>query len=167
MFIAKWMLSKLVHTNSYKNVHAINESVDGHMTACHDEIGRRTTTQQPTNERWSGGSGSGGGGSLAAAQQQQQHGGGTQRDGGSEVAAVRRLRQRPQRSGGTPPRWRQAMDGATARATARATAINGAGQEGGTTTERGNATTSWVRGTSMIQFLSCDTNLCELVYTNL
>jgi hypothetical protein len=29
-----------------------NESVDGRMTACDDEIGRRTTTQQPTNERW-------------------------------------------------------------------------------------------------------------------
>jgi hypothetical protein len=32
-----------------------NESVDGHMTACNDEIGRWTTTQQPTNEwrrRW-------------------------------------------------------------------------------------------------------------------
>ena len=28
-----------------------NESVDGRMTACDDEIGRRTTTQQPTNER--------------------------------------------------------------------------------------------------------------------
>ena len=27
-----------------------NESVDGRMTACDDEIGRRTTTQQPTNE---------------------------------------------------------------------------------------------------------------------
>jgi hypothetical protein len=25
-----------------------NESVDGRMTACDDEIGRRTTTQQPT-----------------------------------------------------------------------------------------------------------------------
>jgi hypothetical protein len=28
-----------------------NESVDGRMTVCDDEIGRRTTTQQPTNER--------------------------------------------------------------------------------------------------------------------
>ena len=28
-----------------------NESVDGRMTACDDEIGRRTTMQQPTNER--------------------------------------------------------------------------------------------------------------------
>jgi hypothetical protein len=28
-----------------------NESVDGRMTACDDEIGRLTTTQQPTNER--------------------------------------------------------------------------------------------------------------------
>ncbi len=34
-------------------------------------------------------------------------------------------------------------------------------------TEIGNVTTSWTRGTSMIQFLSCDTNLCELVHTNL
>jgi hypothetical protein len=30
---------------------ASNESVDGRMTACDDEIGRRTTTQQPANER--------------------------------------------------------------------------------------------------------------------
>ena len=28
-----------------------NESVDGRMTTCDDEIGRLTTTQQPTNER--------------------------------------------------------------------------------------------------------------------
>ncbi len=28
-----------------------NESVDGRMMACDDEIGRLTTTQQPTNER--------------------------------------------------------------------------------------------------------------------
>jgi len=28
-----------------------NESVDGRMMACDDEIGRRTTMQQPTNER--------------------------------------------------------------------------------------------------------------------
>jgi hypothetical protein len=28
-----------------------NKSVDGCMTACDDEIGRRTTTHQPTNER--------------------------------------------------------------------------------------------------------------------
>ncbi len=28
-----------------------NESVDGRMTACDDEIRRLTTTQQPTNER--------------------------------------------------------------------------------------------------------------------
>jgi hypothetical protein len=34
-------------------------------------------------------------------------------------------------------------------------------------TERGNVTTNWARVTSMIQFLSCDTNLCEIVYTNL
>jgi hypothetical protein len=32
-----------------------NESVDGHMTACDDEIGWQTTTQQPTNERRRGG----------------------------------------------------------------------------------------------------------------
>ena len=38
-----------------------NESVDGRMTACDDEIGRRTTTQQPTNERWHGGGGGGSG----------------------------------------------------------------------------------------------------------
>jgi hypothetical protein len=37
-----------------------NESVDGRMTACDDEIGRRTTTQQPTNERWRDGGGGGG-----------------------------------------------------------------------------------------------------------
>ena len=40
-----------------------NESVNGCMTACDDEIGRRTTTQQPTNERRRGGGGGGGGGS--------------------------------------------------------------------------------------------------------
>jgi hypothetical protein len=39
-----------------------NESVDGRMTACDDEIGRRTTTQEPTNERRCGGGGSGSGG---------------------------------------------------------------------------------------------------------
>ena len=35
-----------------------NESVDGRMTACNDEIGRRIITQQPTNERRRGGGGS-------------------------------------------------------------------------------------------------------------
>jgi hypothetical protein len=35
-----------------------NESVDGRMTACDDEIGQRTTTQQPTNEQRRGGGGS-------------------------------------------------------------------------------------------------------------
>jgi hypothetical protein len=36
-----------------------NESVDGRMTACDDEIGRWTTTQQPTNERRRDGGGGG------------------------------------------------------------------------------------------------------------
>jgi hypothetical protein len=53
-----------------------NESVDGRMTACDDEIGRRTTTQQPTNERWPGSSATAQGRqqlgvSLAAAWRQQ------------------------------------------------------------------------------------------------
>ncbi len=43
-----------------------NESVDGCMTACDDEIGRQTTTQQPTNERRRDGSGGGGGGGGSA-----------------------------------------------------------------------------------------------------
>jgi hypothetical protein len=90
------MLSELVHTtNSYKNVHAGNESIDGRMTACDDEIGRLTTTQQPTNKRRSGGSGSSGGGSFALAQRQVQRGGGAQRNGGSAVAAAGRLWQGP------------------------------------------------------------------------
>ena len=55
------MLSELVHTNWYENVHASNESVDGRMTACDDKIGQWTIMQQPTNERWSGGGGGGGG----------------------------------------------------------------------------------------------------------
>ena len=38
-----------------------NESVDGRMTACDDEIGQRTTTQQPTNQRRRDGGGGGGG----------------------------------------------------------------------------------------------------------
>jgi hypothetical protein len=41
-----------------------NKSVDGHMTACDDEIGRWKTMQQPANERRRGGGGSGGGGSA-------------------------------------------------------------------------------------------------------
>jgi hypothetical protein len=41
-----------------------NKSVDGRMTACNDEIGWRTTTQQPTNERQR--DGGGGGGSATA-----------------------------------------------------------------------------------------------------
>jgi len=45
-----------------------NKSIDGRMTACDEEIGRRTSTQQPINERRRGGGGSGGGG-VAAAQQ--------------------------------------------------------------------------------------------------
>jgi hypothetical protein len=63
------MLSELVHTDSYKNVHAGNESIEGRMTACNGKIGQWTTTQQPTSERWSGGGGSGGGsGSGSAAE---------------------------------------------------------------------------------------------------
>ena len=47
-----------------------NESADGRMMACDEEIGWRTTTQQPTNERRRCGGGSATdkvGGSLAAA----------------------------------------------------------------------------------------------------
>ena len=65
-----------------------NESVDGRMTACDDEIGRRTTTQQPINERWRGGSATargrrqlGGGEAVAAARQ---------REVGGSLAAARR-----------------------------------------------------------------------------
>jgi hypothetical protein len=94
------MLSKLVHTNSYKKVHAGNESINGPMMAWDDEIGQRTTMQQPTNERLSGVSGSGGGGSLAAKRRRRQGCGGAQRNGGRAVAAARRLRQRRQRGGG-------------------------------------------------------------------
>ena len=36
-----------------------NESSDGRMTACDDEIGQRTTTQQPTNKRRRDGGGGG------------------------------------------------------------------------------------------------------------
>ncbi len=43
-----------------------NESVDGRMTACNDEIGRQKTMQQPANERRLGGGGSDGGGSATA-----------------------------------------------------------------------------------------------------
>jgi hypothetical protein len=64
-----------------------NESVDGRMTACDVEIGRRTTTQQPTNKRLrgggSGGGGSGGGGSATALGQRQLG------DGAAAVAARR------------------------------------------------------------------------------
>ena len=64
---------------------ASNESVDGRMTACDDEIGWRTTTQQPTNARWRGGSATarglrqlgGGGAAAAAARRRRQLGGGT------------------------------------------------------------------------------------------
>ena len=76
-----------------------NESVDGRMTACDDEIGRRTTTQQPTNERWCGGSAKADvGGSLVAARRWRQRGSETSR---RSLAAVRRRRQRQRR-------WRQA-----------------------------------------------------------
>jgi hypothetical protein len=74
-----------------------NESVDGRMTACDDEIGRQTTTQQPTNERWCGGS--------ATAQGWRQLGGG----GGSTAAASRQLRRWRQRESG---RRRQLGSGA-------------------------------------------------------
>jgi len=48
---------------------ANNESIDGCMTACDDEIGRRTTLRQPTNKwrRGGGGGGSSGGGSARLA----------------------------------------------------------------------------------------------------
>jgi hypothetical protein len=67
-----------------------NERVDGRMMACDDEIGRRTTTQQPTNERWRGGSATVRGwrqlvsGSAAAAARRQQRG---SRGGGSSAKA--------------------------------------------------------------------------------
>ncbi len=57
----------------YEVVDEGNESVDCCMTACDDEIGRWTTTQQPTNKRWRGGSGIG---SSATAQRWWQFGGG-------------------------------------------------------------------------------------------
>ena len=69
------------------------ESVDGRMTACDDEIGRRITRQQPTNKQRRGG----GGGSATA--QGQWRGG-----GGSAAAAAQQLRWWRQRESG---RWRQ------------------------------------------------------------
>jgi hypothetical protein len=164
------MLSKLVHTNLYKNVHTVNESVDGCMMACNDKIGRRTTTQQPTNEWRSGSSGSGGGGSFAVARRRRQRGGG----GSAAAAHSATAAARGQQHGGCG-------SGSSAAAVHSVTA---AGDEWGNSEgdgnrrhrtrgwhnermERGNVTTSWARGTSMIQFLSCDTNLCELVPTNL
>ncbi len=70
MFIAKMDVVQIsTYTNSYKNVHAGNESIDGRMTACDDGIGRRTTMQQPANKQQRGGGGSGSGGSAAAARQ--------------------------------------------------------------------------------------------------
>jgi hypothetical protein len=70
----------------------------GTMTACDDEIGLRTTKQQPTNERRRGGSGSGGG--SATARGRRQLGGGSavaaaqKRDVGGSLAAARPWRQR-------------------------------------------------------------------------
>jgi hypothetical protein len=87
---------------------AVNESVDGRMTAYDDEIGRRTTTQQPTNEaarqREVGGS-------LAAARwrwQRRWRQGGAQRDGGRVVAAARQLwRWRHRESATSAAAWRR------------------------------------------------------------
>jgi hypothetical protein len=69
-----------------------SKSIDGRMTACDDEIGRRTTTQQPTNERWRGGSATArgrrqlsGGEAVAAARQ---------RDVGGSLAVAWPWRQR-------------------------------------------------------------------------
>jgi hypothetical protein len=68
------------------------------MTACDDEIGLRTTKQQPTNERRRGGGSSGGG--SATARGRRQLGGGSavaaarKRDVGGSLAAARRWRQR-------------------------------------------------------------------------
>jgi hypothetical protein len=176
--LLKWMLSELVHTNLYKNVHAGNESVDGRMTACDDKIVRRTTTQQPTDKCWSGGgssgsgsgsgSGRGGGGSLVAARRRQQRGSGAQRNGSAAAA-----------HSATAAAWWQQLGGCGSNGSAAA-AGNGWGNDESNgdqqhrtrgwhneRTERGNATTSWARGTSTIQFLSCNMNLCELVHTNL
>jgi len=61
-----------------------NESVDGRMTACDDEIGWWTTTLQPINERWRG---SGGGGS-ATARGRRQLGGGAVAAAAAAVAAA-------------------------------------------------------------------------------
>jgi hypothetical protein len=83
-----------------------NESVDGRMTACDDEIGWRTTTQQPTNKRRRGGGGSatargrrqlGDGAAAAAARWQQRgscgDGGSAKADVGGSLAAARQWRQ--------------------------------------------------------------------------
>ncbi len=64
-----------------------NESVDGRMTACDDEIGWRTTTQQPTNQRQRCG-----GGGATARGWRQLGGDGAQPDGGSAVPAAWRQR---------------------------------------------------------------------------
>ncbi len=123
------MLSKLVHTNSYKNVHAGNESIDGRMTACDDKIGWRTknaTTNQRTAERrqrqrrWRQLRGS----AAATAARRQCTAQWRQRGGGSVEAVAAAAAPRRHTA-----RRLQAMD----RGTARATAIDGAGQEGGTT----------------------------------
>jgi hypothetical protein len=60
----RWLVEAVEDNLSAKA--AGNESVDGRMTACDDEIGRWTTTQQPTNERRRGGGGNGGGSSAIA-----------------------------------------------------------------------------------------------------
>ena len=77
--------------------------------------------------------------------------------GGAAATAARQQR---------TAQWRKAMDGVTA----RAMAIDGTGQEGGTARGRREAMrqpSGQEVPPSMIQFLSCDTNLCESVYINL
>ena len=98
-FITKMDVVRISTYQFVQNVPAGNESVDGCMTACNDEIGWRTTRQQPTNEWRSGGRGSNDGGSFAAMQRRRQRGGGAQRNGESTVAAARRLWRRWQQGG--------------------------------------------------------------------
>ena len=64
---------------------ADNESVDGRMMACDDEIGRWTTMQQPTNERRRDGGGSDG---SATARGRRQRGGSSA--AAAAVAAARK-----------------------------------------------------------------------------
>ena len=82
-------------------VEAVEDNVDGRLTACVGKIGRQTKTQQPTKERQRGSGAQRNGGSVAAAQQLRRwwqresatlvaawrwRGGGAQCDGGSATS---------------------------------------------------------------------------------